>query len=559
MHSFGSKYAMLAGLFLGVSTGCASATSETALEIAPDGGVPQDDVAADANSDGGGDTLGADGSDTGSTPDAPDASGPELPPMVGTALKTLRAVHALENTSNNPSLPEHQRYYLDNGYGEIEWAPGEPHVARAIDGSAVPALGPKARPLVRFAHLADLQLADDESPARVANADTKGATSAALRPQDPYLCNLMSAAVHTINGLNKVVPIQFTMLGGDNVDSAQNNELDWVLGILGGGRKIECDSGSNDDLVSGPDNDPKDPFVPEGLDIPWWWVSGNHDELVQGNYPVGGTVAGASPSTGSFSLLGTRDYRNAAGEGRISHTGLVADPRRETMTSKTLMSRIAAMGYGHGIGAPQVDRGKAFYHFDVPGTPVRFIVLDTAAEGGGASGMLHRADVDKFVKPALDEAKATGKWVILSSHHSVEALTVDGGTFGSKQPDAMLPDEWKAFIGGYPNVLFSIVGHNHNHDVKAIVPAKGTPWWEVMTASIADFPHQFRFVEIWDGDNGWVMLRATVIDLDLESNALGAAARKLGVVDYTTGWSALREPGPTTKRNVELWARKPGS
>ncbi len=521
---------LMSTLTLGCGSGASSASGDETTDAATD-------TAADASPP-----------DTGVDTAAPD---------VGTVARVLHPTHALEDTSNNPSIPANLPPYVSGGYGDFEWLPGEPHTARTLDGSAVPAWGANPKMLLRFVHLSDLQVADDESPARVADTDSKGQTNAALRPQDAYMCQLLNAAVRTIDGLNKLVPIQFVVLGGDNVDSAQNNELDWVLGILNGGHSVQCDSGVHDDLVPGPGNDPKDPFDPPGLDMPWWWVSGNHDELVQGNLMVGGTLAAASPATGTFSTLGTRSYANAQHLGLIVHTGIVADARREQMHTTTLMSRIAAMGDGHGIGAAQVTRGKGYYHFDVDGTPLRFVVLDSAADTGGAGGIIHRADVDQFVKPALDEAKALGKSVILVSHHAVSTLTSDGGTFGSTQSDAMLADDWKSFVGAYGNVLFSMVGHNHAHDVNQIQPTTGAPWWEVMTASIADFPHQFRLIEIWDGDNGWLMLRATVVDLDMDGDAFGTEARKLGIIDYTTGWSALREPGPPTKRNVELWARKP--
>ena len=42
---------------------------------------------------------------------------------------------------------------------------------------------------------------------------------------------------------------------------------------------------------------------------------------------------------------------------------------------------------GHGVDDDAASRGKAFYEFDVPSTPMRFIVLDTCAETGGSGGI----------------------------------------------------------------------------------------------------------------------------------------------------------------------------
>src|SRR5690606_26196995 len=158
---------------------------------------------------------------------------------------------------------------------------------------------------------------------------------------------------------------------------------------------------------------------------------------------------------------------------------------------------------GHGIGDAQVALGKAFYHYDLPGVPVRIVVMDTAAETGGASGMLRLAHVEEFVIPAIEEARDLGRFVVLASHHAIDALTLDGGPCGSRQEGALLPEDLRAILGGYDHVLFSLVGHSHVHDVRPITTPGGHGFWEVMTAAIADYPHELRTIELWDGDNGY--------------------------------------------------------
>jgi hypothetical protein len=221
------------------------------------------------------------------------------------------------------------------------------------------------------------------------------------------------------------------------------------------------------------------------------------------------------------------------------------------------MVRLADTDDGHGIGPEQVTRGKAFHHYDVPGAPLRIVVMDTAAETGGASGMLRQADVDEFVIPAIEEARELGYVVMLASHHAIDALTSDGGTFGSAQDGALLPDDFRAILGAYDNVLFSLVGHSHVHDVQAVQTPQGRGYWQVMTAAIADYPHELRTVELWDGDNGWFMLRATAVDIDTEGDALAEQGRVYGIVDYTTGWAAVGDQPPAERVNVELWVPKP--
>ena len=405
----------------------------------------------------------------------------------------------------NPSaVPADLRSYLDRGFGDLVDGPGQPYVVHTIDGSTPPAPGANAKRVLRFAHLSDLQLSDDESPTRLGTYDSADLTSSALRPQDPDICRMTNAAVRTINALHRKDPIAFTLMGGDNADSAQSNEVDWVLQILGGSPLVQCDSGDVDDPVPGVDNDGKDPFVAEGLAMPWKWNTGNHDVLIQGNLPV------------------------------------IADKD------------------GHGLGADQMASGRATYTFDADGSPFRFLVLDTAHEVGGADGVIKQAYVDSTIKPLLDKAKADGKYVILASHHATGSLTQGGGAFGVNEPDALLEAQWTAFIGSYPNVLFSMVGHSHQHRVRALTPTGGGhAWFEVMTAAIADYPHELRVVEMFDQDNGWIMMRATAVDLSVEGDNVAKEGRRKGTVDLTSGWQPDDGRGKVTERNVELWIKKP--
>jgi hypothetical protein len=487
-----------------------------------------------------------------------DTSAPAPDPGVQTlttADQTLVPTHEAAATPGalNPSLPAGLASYPAN-FGDETTAAGEGYTARTLDGSTPPAPGPKARRLTRFVHLADLQLSDDESPLRLGlfDADRTGPTSSALRPQDADICRMVNASVRTINALHGKDPIDFVLLGGDNADSAQSNEVDWVMSIFNGG-KVECDSGNDDDPVPGPDNDGKDPFVAEGLKMPWKWVTGNHDVLIQGNVAVDDSKKKAA--LGGFSAGGTRDY--TMGGDVTKGDGLVPDPRRALLSRPELMAKIGGDGADHGIGDAQKASGKGYHHFDVPNTPLRFVVLDSAAETGGADGIIHQADVDSFVKPTLDEAKSQGKFVILASHHASASLTTSGGAFGTEQADAVPMDAWRSFIGGYDNVVFSMVAHSHRHQVSPITPDGGHAWWEVMTSAIADFPHEFRVVEIFDQDNGWLMLRATCVDFSVANDPVAAEGRRLGVIDFVSGWIGDGR-GTKEERNVELYIKKPG-
>lgn len=463
-------------------------------------------------------------------------------------LERVKASSAL-----NPSDPAARKTMLADGWGDFVEKPGEAHVTRPPPGQTPPAVGANPKRLVRFVHMPDLQLADDESPTRLAAFDgaAPANTSSAFRPHDVDMCNVVNAAVKSVNELHEQEPFDFLLLGGDNADSAQQNELDWVFSLLNGNAEVECDSGANDNPVKGGQNDGKDPFEAPGLAMPWYWVSGNHDVLIQGNLPV--TPAKQAEAVGEKAVGGTRDWSQPGGP---IVKEVIPDELRKPLVRKDIMSAVVAAG-GHGVGPDQVASGKGIYTFDVPNTPLRFLVLDTACETGGSDGIIRQGDIDTVIKPALDQAKTESKLVVLASHHATASLGNGVGLGGSEQADAVLQPAWEAFVGGYPNVVFSIVGHSHENRMKWIAPSGGHAWWEVMTSALADFPNQLRLIEIWDQDNGWLMLRGTNVDFSTMGDRAALEGRTLSMLDYVSGWVQDGGTGTAEDRNSEIWIPKP--
>ncbi len=447
----------------------------------------------------------------------------------------------------NPRLAEDAAELIDGGYGEYERGPGEPIQGRMLDDSTAPAAGPNATVLSRFVHFADTQLADDESPARVVNVDSPmGLTGGAFRPQEGHECRIMNAAVRTINKIHETSPIDVVVLGGDNADNAQTNEIEWVLQILSGSDFVDCDSGLDDDPTAGANNDPKDPFIAEGLAVPWVWVTGNHDVLNQGNFPP---LAKEAEYLDDYAAVGTRDWSQPGGP--VILGDIPADERRAPLDGAGVLALVQADGDGHGVTADAVASGRAFYSYDIPATPVRVIVLDTAAPSGSADGLLHQAEVDDFLIPELEAALAEAKYVIVASHHSSGQLTNGGGFGGQEQPDAVLTDDLREVLGGYPNLLMHLAGHTHHHKAVVIEPMIGSPYWEVETAALADFPHQLRVIEIWDLDNGFLGIGAVAFDYQTEGDPVAEEGRALGIMDFTSGWQGDGR-GLVTDRNIML-------
>lgn len=467
-------------------------------------------------------------------------------------IAPVKGTQADPKTLKNPSTYDNLPDLKAQGFGDMQKAAGEAHTPLTLDGAAPPAPGPNAKRLARFVHLSDFQLLDDESPTRTCSADGASSLSSAARPQDLQMCRLANASVRTTNGLHAKDPVDFVLLGGDNVDNAQSNELGWVLSILNGAPEVHCDSGDDDDPTPGPDNDGKDPFFAEGLKMPWKWVMGNHDVLVQGNFEV--TDKRKMDSVGDRAPLGTRDYRKA---GAIETDELIPDPKRQAMIPTELLAKVASDGDGHGISSAQAAKGRAYHSFEV-GAKLVFFVIDTTHSRGGAEGVMRMADVDAYIKPVLEDAKAKGKAVILASHHSVDSFTEDGSTFGVKEPDALTPEQWKDFLAGYPNVVFHMTGHAHEHRVKKQKGAMGQGYWEIMTSAIADFPHAFRLVEVFDQDNGFLMMRATIVNIHTDDDPIAKEGVVRGTIDWATGYNPGGDKrGKVEDRNVELWIPMP--
>jgi hypothetical protein len=460
----------------------------------------------------------------------------------------------LEFDRRKPSDPAALAELLQEGYGELRPGPGDPVVERTPDGSPAPKPGPRRRRVARFAHVADIQLADDQSPARVAAIDAPVAIDGAFRPQEGHECRILDAVVRTVNRIHDGEPLDLVLMGGDNIDNAQDNELDWLLGILGGGRSVRCASGDLATIL--PENEaPKLPFTPDGFRVPWLWITGNHDVLNQGNYRV--TVERVAQSIGDKATDGTRDYSKP---GAPVLRGIVpADPARKLLDRAEIIGRVAADARGplkgHGLGAYALQTGRAYYTYDLPGSPVRIMGFDTSAETGSADGLVRRADLDGFVKPELARAKQDGKWLVVASHHAGDTITDGGGVGGMPQPDAVPLEEWEKTLSASGVVILDLVGHAHKHRVRWL-GRKDQGTWEVQTAAIADFPHQFRVVEIWDEDDGWLTVRSVAMDYLTGGDPVIDRGRAIGVADFTSGWAG-GGAGEKGDRNVTLWIPRP--
>ena len=473
--------------------------------------------------------------------------------------------------------------------------------------------------------LSDVHIVDVQSPLRVEWTDrfddpgptVTGVFSSAYRPQEMLSGHIADAMVRRVNGIGSGPvtgrPIALAIQTGDNSDNSQYNEVRWNIDLLDGGR-VRVDSGDLTRFEGVADDDPtwydraywhphgapagrlrdvpgarygfpvvrglldaaRRPFRAAGLAMPWYAVFGNHDGLVQGNFPAEtlplnaiatGPLKVISPPAG---LSGAEVLESLSGgdlAGVINSLALTPGARPVTPDDdRRLLGRSAIVEehfrtsgapVGHGFTAGNRRDGTAYYYLDRG--RCRFVVLDTVNPNGYANGSIDRTQF-AWLERVLD--RSDGRVVMVFSHHT--SATMDNpfvGTGGDPEPRVM-GEEVLALLLAHWRVVAWVNGHTHRNAITAHKRAAGGGLWEINTASHIDWPQQSRIIELTDNDDGTLSIFTTMVDHAARlrhdgslggSVPLAALARELAANDWHDRTD--RGLGRRTDRNTELLVR----
>jgi metallophosphoesterase (TIGR03767 family) len=354
------------------------------------------------------------------------------------------------------------------------------------------------------------------------------------------------------------------------------------------------------------------PFRAAGLDIPWYISRGNHDGLIQGNAPAS-TDLFRGIATGCLKVFPNAEFDPKRFEGQSADelfasfgdpdfiAKLIAggktvapDPSRRIVSKVEYRSLV-----GHGFAKTprkelKASRGSASYYSFSPKKGVRFVSLDTVAEGGGQSGNLDDPQYT-WLRGELRAAKRKHQLVIAFGHHTLGTMDNTRSDEGAgrcdpadepgcdRDPRRSTPihrglagkKSVRALFAGTPNVIAYVAGHTHANRVDFFRGRKGRGFWQLNTASHIDWPEQSRTIEVMDNRDGTLSLFGTLLDaaapaaapapgsaLAFSSTQLASLARTLSFNDPQrdglegSGGSASKR-GRRADRNVELLLRDP--
>ncbi len=494
--------------------------------------------------------------------------------------------------STSPCLfPYELSKYAQFGYGIWQFGAGLGYEKRldlmpeGYTGSSAT----KAASLLRFFTMSDTHIIDKESPTLALYFGYKGGSDSSYSGVMLYTTYVLDAAVQTVNALNNVNPFDFGIYLGDACHNTQYNELRWYIDIIDG-KEITPDSGDKDDPIPGPLNDYQDEYKAAGLDksIPWYQTMGNHDHFWIGSKPVNDYIRlfytgeyilnlggrnnnPLGPDNHGFyvgAIDGRTPYGNIYNMGPESEFSsppkiLAADPNRRSLTRDEWMNEFfntSSSPIGHGFDRSDAARGFACYSFEPKASlPIKVIVVDDTQRddysnaGSAAGGCLDQERYDWLVNE-LDKGQAEGKLMIIAAHIPI-GVNVPGYSSIWSPTSAVSEDNILAKLHTYPNLIMWMSGHVHRN---LVTPQKSPDpahpelgFWVVETASLRDFPQEFRTFDIVRNSDNTVSIIVTNVDPAVKPGTPAAISRSYAIGSQQIFDNEI-DPMPSGSYNAEL-------